>query len=1421
MSLPLSPAQMASWRRRELFAPNDPYTENLGFAFRTPIDPERLIQSFVLLVANNPILHTVFARDESGIRQRLELAPESELVERHSVAQLAPNERICAADEIIDEFYRKLVDPFVGPHAQMCLVDLGDGEFRGGLRASRLAMNRPRWLAFAKQFQEIYIGKKPESTGYYTEAQIAEQWRNFDERKAAAETFWAQRLPADMPVLALPMKSLGVGARYTAQRGGYASIEIDQAATRRLREQAQKLGVSIPSFVHATLVALLNRYGDNSAIPVVRHFNQDWINANVGGLARINLLPVLVQVSRDDAFSDVVKQVLADYQTLDEWRDIPFPLLDLPHRVSIEDGLDPAFQVGLRYWDTSEQPIGAPAPGRGQPDSYWPVRLFRPPTDLELSITDHGTDMVMGLHYCSDLFDPQVIDDVAGHFRRLLIAFVNDPELAIGEPGILGRHERQRLLVEWNQTARQYPVEATLMDLLRDSFEKHSDRIALRDNGNSYTYAQLEAGAAAYAHELLSNGVLVGDRVALRLERSRHMIEAIIGVLMVGGVYVPVETDVPAARVEDLLDISGAVCAIADEPSVFPLNFPVILTGSQPAHRKPPPLIRYGPENLLYVLFTSGSTGRPKAAQLRHSGIVNLLQWIVDANGITAADNVVLKSPYAHDISVPEMYLPLILGGCMVIAQPDGHRDPKYLVELVKQENVSVIHFVPTMLAEFVRVADALRPVELKHIFVGGEALTKELATQVLSFPGWQLHNLYGTTECSDYSTAWDVDLSDEAVICPIGRPIYNVRLYILGKHNDPKPVGVPGELCVAGISVGAGYLGSPEVTAKTFVPNPFEPGTLMYRTGDICRYRPDGVIEYVRRGDGEVKIRGHRIDLTEIESRVAEHPNVGLAAILLREDTPGIRQLVAYAEQLAPVTPTQLQQWCQQTLAEYMVPSAFVVMDSLPQTMSGKIDRKQLPAPAVVDRENVEATGELQTLIRDVWCEVFNLPSIGVTDDFYEIGGDSVLAIRIATAMQQRGYEITVRDVFAEPTIAGLAGLIESDTDLSATTQNDVALWQSRVDSAVREAAPSSERPRQRHLPNRTVILTGATGYLGRNLLAQLLERTNAKVVCLLRGRSDRVSESGHPTEVRERLYQALIRAQPDLNVQAHRLAAVESDLGAPALGLDTKAWDRLVGEADSIVHVGAWVHHLHPFSRLAVSNVAATAQLCRMSAEAGGVPLRFVSTLPAVLYESAGVLAVVEDVPTPPPDAGGYVESKWVAEQLVAALRKQGRPVQTIRPPWLYASSIDGAYNPDDALTRLLLGCIQVGAVPDVASVQPMVCIDTAVEAILADDVFADPANGSAFLPFVNVSTEVIFDHLRGLGLPLQTLPVEQWREKIAQDNPARAVLSDFQLAVGEDPTTASLECPEVSPTVGNFGPESVGKILQATTRLVDRIR
>jgi amino acid adenylation domain-containing protein len=587
---------------------------------------------------------------------------------------------------------------------------------------------------------------------------------------------------------------------------------------------------------------------------------------------------------------------------------------------------------------------------------------------------------------------------------------------------------------EWNQTDVAYPTDVCLHQLFEAQTARTPDAVALVFQNQQLTYRELDQRANQLANHLIELGVGPDSFVAVCAERSIEMVVALYGVLKAGAAYVPIAPDYPAQRVEFMLADAGAPVLLTQEHLCAQLppqrgqvvrldaDWPVIAQQSTTA---PAPAVTAA--DLAYMIYTSGSTGKPKGAMNAHRGIVNRLLWMQDTYRLTTADVVLQKTPFSFDVSVWEFFWPLLTGARLVVAKPGGHQDPQYLVDVIEQHGVTVLHFVPPMLQVFLESADRQRCRSLRHVICSGEALSYELQEKFFATLDAQLHNLYGPTEAAVDVTAWTCQRNSPLRIVPIGKPIANTQCHILDPQLQPVPIGEPGELHLGGIQVGRGYHHRPELTAEKFIPDPFrsEPDARLYKTGDLARYLPDGNIEYLGRLDHQVKIRGFRIELGEIEAALAAHSAVKQVVVVAREDQPGMKRLVAYLVG-AEVPVKELRTWLLRTLPDYMVPAAFVWLKELPLSPNGKVDRKALPAP---DSERPELPNEFvapstpaEHTLAAIWSEVLGVKSVGIHDSFFELGGDSIRAIQVLARAQAKGLPATLAQLLTTPTIYELA---------------------------------------------------------------------------------------------------------------------------------------------------------------------------------------------------------------------------------------------------------------------------------------------------------------------------------------------------------------------------------------------------------------
>lgn len=651
---------------------------------------------------------------------------------------------------------------------------------------------------------------------------------------------------------------------------------------------------------------------------------------------------------------------------------------------------------------------------------------------LRLAVTA-GDGLELRLGHRPDVIPEREAASLLDRLGRVLAAVASDPDVAVNDLDLLGADERADVLHRWNDTAGEVP-DGTLISMFEAQVDRTPDAPALRFEGAGLTYRELDGRANRLARRLLAEGAGPGRLVGVALPRSFDLVIALYAVLKTGAAYLPVDPEYPAARIAQLIEDADPVCVLTegDDLPGPALRLDSLDLSEVPAHRLTTAERRPATtDDTAYVIFTSGSTGHPKGVAIPHRGIVNRLRWMQDRYGLRPGERVAQKTPAGFDVSVWEFFWPCLVGATLVIARPDGHREPAYLAALVREEQITTIHFVPSMLGEFLREPAVATCTGLRRVVCSGEALPVDLERRFFELlPGVELHNLYGPTEASVDVTAWECRDEPGAVTVPIGVPIANIRVYALDRRLRPVPPGVVGELYLAGVGLAHGYVGRAGLTAERFVACPYgAPGERMYRTGDLVRWRSDGVLEYLGRSDHQVKLHGQRIEPGEIEAAFATCPGVSQSLVLVREDRPGIQRLVAYVipDPGSTLVPADLLASVAAALPEHMVPSAVVLLDAFPVTPNGKVDRAALPAPELPrpGRWKGDApTSAAEAAFADAFATALGQDRAGVGDSFFDLGGDSILAMRVVSLARRAGWTVTAKDVFRLRTAAALAAI-------------------------------------------------------------------------------------------------------------------------------------------------------------------------------------------------------------------------------------------------------------------------------------------------------------------------------------------------------------------------------------------------------------
>ena len=840
-------------------------------------------------------------------------------------------------------------------------------------------------------------------------------------------SYWKEQLSGAPAALELPTDRQRPAV--ASFRGGVVPVDLDAGLTASLGELGRRQGATLFMVLLAGFQALLSRWSGEQDVVVGSPIAGRTHRGTEGLIGFfVNTLALRTDLSDDPTFETLVSRVRETALGAYAHQDLPFEKLVAELQPGRDLSRQPVFQVSFTLNNVPEASLELSGLSLRQLAGAHATAKF----DLSLHLTETPEGLRGSLEYAADLFDAATIERLARYLVTLLGEAVADPVVPVSRLALLDAAEREQLLVEWNATAAPYP-ELCVHELFAQQAARTPDAPALMCGDAMMSYRELDERSNRLAHHLRTLGVGPEVVVALCLERSTEMVVGLLAILKAGGAYLPLDPSYPPERLAFMLTDAAAPVLVTSE-AFAKLAPPELRCVSldhpdEQARIAASPATPTGPtttpDNLAYVIYTSGSTGKPKGVMVRHGGLVNRLGWMQDAYGLGPEDRVLQKTPFSFDVSAWEFFWPLIEGARLVMLAPGDHKNPQALAEAITVHKITVLHFVPSMLEQFLHAARLEACATLRLVILSGEALSAPLARQALACTGARIHNLYGPTEATvdvSFFTFEDPNLS----VVPIGRPISNTRLYVLDGDLEPVPVGVSGELYIGGCGLARGYLGRPGLTAERFVASPFGRGERLYRTGDLVRYLPDGNLVFLGRLDHQVKLRGFRIELGEVEACLLGHVGVAQAAVLVREDDPGEKRLVAYAVAREGQVPGagELREHVRRHLPDYMVPSAFVLLDALPLTSNGKVDRKALPAPEGRPDVGAYAAPEspAEELLAGIWSEVLKLERVGRNDNFFELGGDSIQALKVIARAGQSGLGLTIRDIFDHQDVAALA---------------------------------------------------------------------------------------------------------------------------------------------------------------------------------------------------------------------------------------------------------------------------------------------------------------------------------------------------------------------------------------------------------------
>ena len=1048
--LPLSSGQQRLWVLHQLEPHSAVYNVPMGLRLTGQLHVAALEQALNSIMARHETLRATFSHKQGVPVQSVQPAPLLTLpiVDLQSIPQELREQHLYG---LVTDESRKAFDLVRGPLLRAVLYKLSLEEHLLLVNMHHIASDGWSIPIFMKEMAQLYSacvqGKKaalPELSVRFTDY-AAWQQESLDGAVLKEQlAFWKKQLAGVSKILELP------GERRRPAVASHAGVQHDfhlpVQDVARLRQIAIRESATPFMVFLAAFQVLLFRYTGHNDIVVgspISGRTRVETEALIGFF--VNTLVLRTSVSENLTFRELLKRTKETVLSASANQDLPFERIVEELQPERDLGQTPLFQIMFAF----ESQAGTQWPLQGLQVRQEKMDIGMAKFDLTLSITETADGASAGLEYAADLFDRETILAMKSHYNALLSGISENPDQTIAQLPVLLPEEQEKILNEWNRTDMLFAQGKCLHEVFQEQARRNPAAQALRFEDSALSYAELERRSNQLAHVLVRKGVTAETRVVLCMERSLEMVISILAVLKAGGAYVPLDPDYPQQRLALMLQDAAPVVVLTQER--FLLRIPQELGCRVICPDRDWEIIAQEPEtdpasdvnerNVAYVIYTSGSTGAPKGVCNEHRSVLNYLFWLQHRYPLDGTDTAMLKTPYTFDVSVPELFWPLMTGACLVIARPHGHKDPDYMVEAIERNRITTVRFVPSMLQVFLEAEGVERCTSLKRVICSGEALPAAVQKRFFErMVHVELINHYGPTEAAVEVTYWRCQAEDISV--PIGYPAPNTQLHILDNCLQLVPAEIPGELFIAGTQVARGYLDRPDLTAEKFIPNPFSSvmGQRMYRTGDLVRWRRDGAIEFLGRLDYQVKLRGFRIELGEIESALAEHPAVLETVATTREKENGEKYLIAYfssKEKHAAPAAGSLRTFLQKKLPDYMIPAVFMPLESMPRTASGKIDRKLLPVPEAPPMESiyVRPHSPVQEMLAGIWSRMLNRPRVGIHDNFFELGGHSLLAIRIVSRIRDAfQIEMPLQAMFAGPTIAQLAQLIDQQRESGAT---------------------------------------------------------------------------------------------------------------------------------------------------------------------------------------------------------------------------------------------------------------------------------------------------------------------------------------------------------------------------------------------------
>jgi amino acid adenylation domain-containing protein len=1051
---PASFAQQRLWFLNQLAPGNPFYNVSTALCLTGSLNSIALEQTFNEIVQRHESLRTTFAMLEGEIVQII--APILSLsIPKIDLQNLSPTQQETAALQLINDAAQSPFDLAVGPLFKVTLLQLGETEHILLLNLHHIVADGWSVGLLIRELGTLYTAfvKNEESPLAALPLQYADfaEWQHQylqGEVLATQLAYWRQQLNG---ITAIDLQTDKQRPAVPSYRGAKQSIALSPALSEALKSLSQQESATLFITLLAAFQTLLYRYTGQTDIAVgtpIANRNRSEIESLIGFF--VNSLVLRADLSGNPTFQQLLHRVKNVAMTAYAHQDLPFEKLVEELHPDRELSRNPLFQISFSLQNTPVAALELPGIAfRAIPYGIATLHDFDSRSaklDLECNLWEDAGSIHGQFIYSTDLFDRTTIARMAGHFQTLLAAIVANPKQRLSDLALLTAPESHQLLIDWNDTQRDYPQNQCFHQLFEERADREPNAIAAVFENHQLTYRQLNSRANQLARYLQQLGAKPEVLIGLCVERCLDAIVGILGIVKAGAAYLPLDPNYPQQRLNFMLEDAGVSILVTQQhlaKNLTQAEYAVVCVDSDReniARQSPANLTtNIVPENLAYVIYTSGSTGKPKGVLIEHRGLYNLALAQIEAFNLNSNHRVLQFASLSFDASIFEIVMALGSGATLYCARKESLLAGTTLIKFLQDNAITHATFPPSLLA----VLPSAELPALKTIICAGESCSQNVVKRWAS--GRKFVNAYGPTEATVWSSFAEIgdSLRDSLAALkkpPIGRPIANTQLYILDENLQPVPVGIPGELYIGGAGLARGYLNRPELTAQRFIPDPFseKQGERIYRTGDLARYLADRNIEFLGRTDAQVKIRGYRIELGEIEALLVQHPAVKETAVVAEDDLSGNKRLVAYVvpDRDRALNPLELRQFLKEKLPAYMIPQAFLAIAFLPLTPNGKIDRLRLQSPENItsnstDKSCIPPRTPTESTLAQIWSEILNAEPVGIRDNFFDVGGDSLLAIRLINKINhQFQRELPLSSLFLNPTIEGLADSLESPTN-------------------------------------------------------------------------------------------------------------------------------------------------------------------------------------------------------------------------------------------------------------------------------------------------------------------------------------------------------------------------------------------------------